>query len=47
MYGNKNKEFVMDIIDNNLSKYKERITTKNFNIDNLTITDYNDLLTTK
>lgn len=47
MYGNQNKEFVMDIIDNDLSEYKERITTKNLNVDNLTISDYNDLLTTK
>jgi hypothetical protein len=47
MYGNQNKEFVMDIIDSDLSEYKERITAKNLNVDNLTIADYNDLLTTK
>uniref|UniRef100_A0A6C0L930 DUF5672 domain-containing protein n=1 Tax=viral metagenome TaxID=1070528 RepID=A0A6C0L930_9ZZZZ len=47
MYGNKNKQFIMDIIDNDLSEYKERINTKNLNVDNLTIADYNDLLTSK
>ena len=47
MYGNKNKEFVLDIIDKELSEYKERITAKNLNVDNLTIADYNDLLTKK
>ena len=47
MYGNKNKQFVIDIIDNDLSEYKERITTKNLKVDNLTIADYNDLLTSK
>ena len=47
MYGNKNKDFVMKIIDNDLSDYRERITTKNLNVDNLTIAEYNDLLTSK
>ena len=47
MHGNQNKEFIMEIINNDLSEYKERITTKNLNVDNLTISDYNDLLTTK
>ena len=47
MYGNKNKQFVMDIIDNDLSEYKKRITAKNLNVDNLTISDYNVLLSSK
>jgi hypothetical protein len=47
MYGNKNKKYVMNIIDDDLSEYKERITAKNLNVDNLTIADYNDLLTSK
>uniref|UniRef100_A0A6C0JK99 DUF5672 domain-containing protein n=1 Tax=viral metagenome TaxID=1070528 RepID=A0A6C0JK99_9ZZZZ len=47
MYGNKNKDFVMKIIDTDLSDYRERITTKNLNVDNLTISEYNDLLTSK
>jgi hypothetical protein len=47
MYGNKNKQFVMDIIDNDLSEYKKRITAKNLNVDNLSISDYNVLLTSK
>jgi hypothetical protein len=47
MYGNKNKSFVMNIINKDLSEYKERITSKNLNVDNLTISEYNDLLTSK
>jgi hypothetical protein len=47
MYGNKNKQFVMDIIDNDLSEYKKKITAKNLNVDNLSISDYNVLLTSK
>jgi len=47
MYGNKNKDFVANIIDNDLWEYKKRITSKNLNIDNLRIDEYNDLLTSK
>jgi len=47
MYGNKNKDFVLNIIDNDLSEYRERITIKNLNVDNLTIAEYNNLLTSK
>ena len=47
MYGNKNKDFVLNIIDTDLSNYKDRITAKNLNVDNLTISEYNDLLTSK
>ena len=37
----------MNIIDKDLPKYKDRITAKNLNVDNLTIPEYNELLTSK
>jgi hypothetical protein len=47
MHGNLNKDFLIDIINNKLSIYKDRITINNLNIDNLTISEYNNLLTSK
>jgi len=44
MHGNKNKDYIENIINNNLSKYKNRITLINLNVDNLTLEDYNHLL---
>ena len=46
-HGNKNINFVNNIINNNLSNYKDRITLKNLNIDNLTLDEYNKLLVSK
>ncbi len=36
-----------NIINNKLSKYKNKIKLKNLNVNNLTITDYNNLLVSK
>jgi hypothetical protein len=47
MHGNNNLEFINNILDTELSKYKERIHLDNLNIDNLTIQDYNRLLFTE
>jgi hypothetical protein len=44
LHGNLNIEYVNNIINNDLHEYKSRITTKNLNIDNLKIEEYNDLL---
>jgi len=46
MHGNLNKDYVFNIIDE-LSQYKDRMTAINLNVDNLTISEYNDLLTSK
>lgn len=46
-HGNLNKEYIKNIINNNLINYKNRITLVNLNIDNLNISDYNKLLKTK
>jgi hypothetical protein len=46
-HGNKNIIYLQDIIDTKLEKYKNRITCINLNIDNLTINDYNNLMTNK
>lgn len=43
-HGNKNETFLDNIIKNNLSSYKSRIKKINLKVDNLTITDYNNLL---
>jgi hypothetical protein len=45
MHGNLNEEYINDIIKNDLIKYKYRIFTHNLKIDNLTIEQYNKLLT--
>jgi hypothetical protein len=44
MHGNLNEEYIDDIINNNLTKYKNRISKHNLKVDNLTILDYNNLL---
>jgi hypothetical protein len=44
MHGNKNINYVKEIIDNSLKQYKHRITLDNLNVDNLTIDEYNKLL---
>jgi len=44
MHGNKNKDYIDNIINNNLQKYKNRITLINLNVDNLTLDNYNNLL---
>jgi hypothetical protein len=47
MHGNKNEDYVNDIIKNDLDSFDERITTVNLGVDNLTINDYNELLKDK
>ena len=42
-HGNNNLEFINNIITNNLSIHKHRVTLINLNVDNLTIDDYNKL----
>ena len=44
MHGNKNEDYVDDIIENGLSSFENRISKVNLNVDNLTIDDYNKLL---
>ena len=46
-HGNVNKEYVNNIINNKLLKYKKKITLKNLNVDNLNLKDYNNLLVSK
>ena len=46
-HGNNNMNYTSNIVNNNLYKYKHRISMKNLNVDNLTIYDYNKLLTSK
>lgn len=46
-HGNKNINYINNIINNKLQKYKNRITLKNLNINNLTLKDYNKLLTSE
>jgi hypothetical protein len=45
-HGNLNKEYVENIV-NNLQQYKDRITIKSLNKDNLSLGDYNSILTSK
>lgn len=47
MHGNKNEEYVDDIMEKSLSSFGNRITKVNLNVDNLTIDDYNKLLKSK
>jgi hypothetical protein len=42
-HGNLNIDFLNIIINNNLVKYRSRISLVNLGVDNLTISDYNDL----
>lgn len=44
-HGNVNKTFVLDTIKNKLSSHEKRISLINLNVDNLTINQYNELLT--
>jgi hypothetical protein len=46
-HGIDNIDYINDIINKNLTNYKNRITTKNLNVNNLTITDYNNLMTNR
>ena len=46
-HGNLNEEYVKNIVNNKLSNYKNRITLKNLNVNNLTINDYNKILVSK
>ena len=45
--GNKNKDYLQNIINTKLQQYINRITCINLNVDNLSINDYNNLLTNK
>lgn len=47
LHGNKNIDFVNNIIQTDLIRYKKRISTINLNVDDLTINDYNKLLLSK
>jgi len=44
MHGNNNIDYINNIINNKLIKYKNRIKMYNLNVDNLKIEDYNNLL---
>jgi len=44
-HGIKNKQFVLDIIEKDLRDFKHRITLQNLYIENLTIEEYNQLMT--
>jgi hypothetical protein len=44
MHGNKNINYINNIINKNLIKHKNRLSMINLEIDNLTINDYNNLL---
>ena len=46
-HGNLNKEYIENIINNHLGKYKNRIKLKSLNVDNLSIDDYNKLFKNK
>ena len=43
-HGNLNKEYVKNIIDKDLNKYKDRIKLKNLHLDNVTRGGYSKLL---
>jgi hypothetical protein len=46
-HGNLNKEYVQNIVDTKLSKYKNRITLKSIHKDNIGTSEYSKLLTTR
>jgi hypothetical protein len=46
-HGNLNKEYIKNIIDKSLTKYKDRITLKSIHKDNLYTSEYSQLLTSK
>jgi len=43
-HGNTNLDYILAILDKQLSEYKSRITLHNLHVDNLTISEYNALL---
>lgn len=43
-HGNTNVEYILDILDTQLSHYKSRITLHNLHVDNLTLDTYSTLL---
>ena len=47
LHGTQNKSFVEKIVNTTLKKNKHRITLHNLNVENLTLEDYNNLLTSK
>jgi len=47
MHGNKNISYIQNIIQSDLTKHTKRIQMINLNVDNLTIADYNQLLTSE
>ena len=46
-HGNLNKEYVKNIVDTKLSKYKNRITLKSIHKDNIGASEYSQLLTSR
>jgi hypothetical protein len=46
-HGTNNKLYIENIINNKLLKYKSRIKLENLNVDNLSLKEYNKLLTSK
>lgn len=46
-HGNKNIDFINNLFNTTLIKYKNKIKLINLNVDNLTIDDYNNLLVSK
>jgi len=47
MHGNNNKEYINNMINDKLHKFKNRITMVDLKVDNLTIDEYNVLLKSK
>ncbi len=46
-HGNKNIDFINNLFNNSLKKYKYKVKLINLKVDNLTINDYNKLLVSK
>jgi len=46
-HGNINEQFVKNIINEEMPRFKKRITLENLGVDNLSITQYNELLTSE
>jgi hypothetical protein len=42
-HGNMNEQFVQNIVDNKLAKYKQRITLSNLGVDNMSVSQYSEL----
>lgn len=47
IHGSENKDFVMDMLDNEFNNEKNRTKTHNLKVTNLTIEEYNKMLTSK